>query len=196
MWPRQRSNPNRRSVLSRTVSRWISRSRSIASWPIPPGAFRSASRRSERSAIVCSRLVAMAAKCASSPAIRTGSALAWRWSGRSNALVLTELTTAVSLRWIAGRTGDSAAPPGPCRKPPPALYLGERGRTRWSVLCCVPGASGPPELVLDVRRAGDRHTEQVLRDAEGEQDGQRERPAVAGVVQSADAEGADDGHQV
>ena len=54
--PRHRSRPKRRRTRSRAVSRWTSRSRSIASWPMPPGALRSASRRSERSAIDRSRL--------------------------------------------------------------------------------------------------------------------------------------------
>ena len=46
MRPRHRSRPKRRRRRSRAVSRWISRSRSSASWPMPPGALRSASRRS------------------------------------------------------------------------------------------------------------------------------------------------------
>src|SRR3954452_2484532 len=61
---------------------------------MPPEAFRSASRRSDRSAIDCSRLSAMAAKCCSSPSISRGSALAARRSGRAQALVVKWLTSA------------------------------------------------------------------------------------------------------
>src|SRR3954452_21950168 len=67
-------------------------SRSIASWPIPPGALRSVSRRWLRSAIDCSTVSAMAAKCCSSAAISAGSAFWVRWSGRSNALVVRRFT--------------------------------------------------------------------------------------------------------
>ena len=59
-------------------SRW----RSIASWPMPPGALRSASGRSDRSAIDCSSVSAMAAKCRSSPAVSVGSARISRLSFR------------------------------------------------------------------------------------------------------------------
>jgi hypothetical protein len=92
MCPRQRSRPKRRRTRRRAASRWISMSRSIASWPMPPGAWSSASRRSDRSAIDCTRLSAMAAKCCSSPAISAGSALADRRSGRSNALLVSGFT--------------------------------------------------------------------------------------------------------
>jgi len=53
---------------------------------------RSPSSRSDRSAIDCARLSAMAAKCCSSPAISIGSDLRARWSGRSNALVVRGFT--------------------------------------------------------------------------------------------------------
>jgi hypothetical protein len=99
MCPRHRSKPKRPRVRRRAVSRWTSRSRSIASCPMPPGALRSAARRSDRLEIVCSRLSAMAAKCCSSRAIRVGSALGRRWSGRSNALVV---------RWFTFRDSRSA----------------------------------------------------------------------------------------
>jgi len=55
---------------------------------MPPGAKRTASRRPDSSAIDCTRLSAMAVKCCSSAAISVGSALAARFSGRSNALVV------------------------------------------------------------------------------------------------------------
>ena len=93
MRPRHRSKPKRRRARRRAASRWISMSRSIAAWPMPPGALRSASRRPDRSATDRSRLSAMASKCRSSPAISAGSALAARWPGRSNALVVGQFTS-------------------------------------------------------------------------------------------------------
>src|SRR5215469_10059053 len=117
MRPRHRSRPKRRRVRRRAVSRWISMSRSIASWPMPPGALRPASRRPDRSAIDCSRLSAMAAKCRSSPAISAGSALAERRSGRSNALVVSEFTSAPmasSVSRAVAASGSAASPLAPC----------------------------------------------------------------------------------
>ncbi len=105
MWPRHRSRPKRRSARRREVSRWISVSRSIASRPVPPGALRSASRRSDSSAIDCSRHSATAAKCRSSRAISFGSALGERRSGRSNALMLD---------LVAGRGGAPGPVGGSC----------------------------------------------------------------------------------
>ena len=95
-------------------------------WPVPPGALRAASRRSDRSAIDCSRLSAMAAKCRSSSAISAGSALAARRSGRSNAVVRSGFTSAIS-----------EARPGPCRKAPGALYV-ENGEGEPSPFSCRP----------------------------------------------------------
>ena len=92
MCPRHRSSPKRRRARSRAVSRWTSRSRSSASWPGRPGARRSVSRRSVSSATVCSSVSANVAKCCSSAAMRVGSALGARWSGRSNALVVGGVT--------------------------------------------------------------------------------------------------------
>ena len=62
--------------------------------------------------------LAMAAKCCSSPAIRVGSALAARWAGRSNALVVTVVTSSCSDlrrsglgRRFCGHDGGLAASP-------------------------------------------------------------------------------------
>ncbi len=98
MWPRHRSRPKRRRARRRAVSRWTSASRSIACRPMPPGDLSAASRRSDSSAIVCSRVSAIAAKCRSSSAISNGSALAERLSGRSNALVVRKFMSAAPIR--------------------------------------------------------------------------------------------------
>jgi hypothetical protein len=89
-------------------------SRSIASWPMPPGALRAESRRSDRSAIDCSRLSAMAAKCFSSPAISVGCALGVRWSGRSNALVVRGFTSSAPIEQqrCGGRRPECPQPHG------------------------------------------------------------------------------------
>ncbi len=115
-------------MRSRAVSRWTSRSRSSASWPMPPGALRAASRRSDRSAIDCARLSAMAAKCASSPPINAGSALAAHVSAREKALGVGIVKSGAPIpRRGAGRAADSPPPRGPCRKPPGPLYVGSGG---------------------------------------------------------------------
>ena len=124
MRPRHRSRPKRRRVRRRLLRRRASRSRSTASWPRRTGALRTASRRSDTSATVCSRLRAMAAKCSSSPAINAGSALAARRSGRSNTLVVRAVPPDVV------SSADQYAPaPGPCGKAPSVRYpeSGERG---------------------------------------------------------------------
>ncbi len=50
----------------------------MASWPAPPDSLRATSTRSDRSAIDCSSVVAIAAKCCSSSTISVGSALGAR----------------------------------------------------------------------------------------------------------------------
>src|SRR5690606_18347718 len=91
-----------------------------------------ASRRAVSSAIVSSRQAAIAAKCASSAAISAGSALAASRSGRSKAPAASAapypdsivLMTRITLfRSFLAPAGNSAAPGGPCRKPPSALYV-------------------------------------------------------------------------
>ncbi len=81
IWPRQRSRPKRRSVRSRAVSRWTSRSRSMASWPMPPGALRWRSRRArevgDRLCEACSRSQQSAARHR-----RSGGGQPWRRGGR------------------------------------------------------------------------------------------------------------------
>ena len=92
-------------------------SRSRASWPMPPGALRSASSRPDSSAIDCSRVSSIAAKCRSSAAMSAGSALVG-WSVRLKALS----RKMVAPLWVGvAPAGHSGAPRGPCGKPPGPL---------------------------------------------------------------------------
>src|SRR3954453_14966799 len=95
----------------------------MACCPPPAGARRSVARRSVRSADSSSRLPARAAKDRSSWAMSAGSALAARWSRRSNTLGGGGATSQVShFRRFWASASDSAVRPRSCRKPPYALY--------------------------------------------------------------------------
>ena len=137
MCPRHRSSPNRRSVRSRAVSRCTSRSRSSASWPVPPGSRRAASTRSRQ---VGDRLLeALARWRRSAPRRRRpgpGSAFAARSSGRSNALVVRGSTDQLP------PVGEWPRPPivGPHRglaASPPVRYTLEKERSTTPLRCCV-----------------------------------------------------------
>src|SRR5262249_4066234 len=122
---------------------------------MPPGAFRSASRRSDRSAIDCSRLSAMASKCCSSAAISAGSALAVRRSGRMNALVVTAFIGMSSdprslAAWLARFRGFWPRPA--IMRHDPGLAASPHVRYRLKVEGCafslVPGIFGPESAHL------------------------------------------------
>src|SRR3954454_9304991 len=110
---------------------------------MPPGDFRSGSRRAVSSAMDCWRLSAMAAKCRSSPAINAGSALAVRLSGRENALVLREFTSSALI-------GDARSPailrpdPGLAASPHLRYTLKWEGRHLPSLCRSVASAPAQP----------------------------------------------------
>ena len=143
MRPRQRSRPNRRNVRRRAVSRWTSRSRSIASRPVPPGSLRAASIRSDRSACDSVEALARWPRSARRPAaISAGSAL-WGWPARSNALVVRGSTTSAPSPSVGGTAGDSAPSQGSCRKTPGALYVESGKGVPLPFLCRSPARFSP-----------------------------------------------------
>ena len=123
--PRHRSRLKRRSVRRRAVSRWTSRSRSIASWPVPPGALRATSRRSVRSAIDCSRLSRDRGEVQLVGGDQRRVGLGGEVVGQveRTARQAGHVDQLQSAR-VAG-IGDSAARRGACRKTRGALYLGK-----------------------------------------------------------------------